>query len=634
MPESISMIHLPASQSSPPTQHLPSDSLGFPDPPAPLVFPVDPADISETNSQNVTCLWPTCVPLFMFTEHSHLQERKDHVIQILRLSRNRKLVYGLRSAHVLMHNQYTNIFSEETCMLDRLLTSVFTCTMFTKDVVYKMDQNIYQELHTRLMTRRAIASSSLNSFGYSDFKVPTWGINTMKGLTANDFEVYALQYRIRIEHFLHMLDYVHDWNNLRTHVYLDEKLLAAQCNPDRARVMIMEHYLHAVPPVPHSNPFKSKTSFQASSSDLSWEGVHYTATRDEEQHPSNSHAIKTQCQFCQCANSKVCKSQDFGRGRYESLPAVSYRAQFPEDLDFRNPSAHKSIYQGCAPSDLNSSQGGNNGNRLPSCRGPCNSQIPVYPGHSEYTSIGFDTALKVMDIPTCNKNPNLRDTCENKVIDIPAWNNSIGNPILPYSTNNEICTFQIASNMPCAPFSEKNKNPQLPRKVKRRIDRLLRGPLRIFHATSQVTSTNSNCQRTLMGMREGILWLLGLIIMRSEATRVQVEVNTLDHNVLQMVLDSSSYILHNSQKAPRKLSAWPKVPIKQKMNFMEQTRRTKRRLYSLHLIRHGGEVKTAITLATEGSHQIEVYVLSDTSQFTKPQKSCHHSKHRRVSGAV
>ncbi|KAK0449757.1 uncharacterized protein EV420DRAFT_1646754 [Desarmillaria tabescens] len=187
MPESISPTHLPNPQSSPPTQHSHVDLSVFPNPLAPLVLSVDPVDITDTEIQKVTCLWPSCVPLLTFIGNSQLQERKDRIIQILKLSKNRKLGNGLQaaSAHVLTHNQYTNIFSEETCMLDRLLTSVFTCTTFMKDVVYKMDENIYQELHTRLTTRRAIASLSLNSFGYSDFKVPTWGINTVKGLTAN-----------------------------------------------------------------------------------------------------------------------------------------------------------------------------------------------------------------------------------------------------------------------------------------------------------------------------------------------------------------------------------------------------------------------------------------------------------------
>ncbi|KAK0443419.1 uncharacterized protein EV420DRAFT_1723969 [Desarmillaria tabescens] len=585
-PGSVSTIHLPTLQSSPPTQHLPSHSLGFPDPPALLMFPVDPADISDTNSQNVTCLWPTCVPLFTFTEHSHLQERKDRVIQILRLSRDRKLGYGLRSARVLTRNQYTNTFSEETRILDHLLTSVFACTTFTKDVVYKMDQNIYQELHTRLTTRRAIASSSLNSFGYSDFKVPTWGINTVKGLTANDFEVYALQYCIRIEHFLHMLNYVHDWNNLRTRIYLDEKLLAAQRNPDRARVMIMEHYLHAVPPVSHSNPFKSKTSFQTSYSDLSWEGVHYTATRDEEQHPSNSRATKTQ---------------------------ISHRVQFPEDLDFRDPSMHKSIYQGCALSNLNSSRGGKNGNRLPSRRGPCNSQIPAYPSHSEYTSIGFDTTFQAMDVPACKSNPSTRDSCENKFINTPALSHNIGNQILPYSTNNKIRPFRIASNTPCTRFLEKNKNSRSPRKVRRHIDWLQRRLLRIIHATRQVTSTNDDRQRIRMRMRECIQPLPRLPILGSEATKVHRGTNTIDLDVLQKTLDSGSYTMPVSRTEIRMLSTHPRVCIKQKMKFC--------------LARHkiDSEVKKDTAPST---------INRECQLYCRKGCNCRHPKHRRVPGDI
>ncbi|KAK0434523.1 uncharacterized protein EV420DRAFT_1653935 [Desarmillaria tabescens] len=228
-------------------------------------------------------------------------------------------------------------------MLDFLLTSVFACTTFTKDVVYKLDEKMYRDLHTLLTTRYALASSSLNSFGYSDLRPPAWAIDTAKGLTANDFELYAFQYCIRVKHFLHMLDYVHDWNKLQTHIYVDEKLLAAQRNADRARLEKREYYLPAVPPITHSNPFKSKTSFQALASDLSWGGVHYDASRDEEQHPSNLQVTKIHGQSCLCANSKVSELHNFGPYRHESLPMASHQAQIPKYLDRRNPS-HTSIY--------------------------------------------------------------------------------------------------------------------------------------------------------------------------------------------------------------------------------------------------------------------------------------------------
>ncbi len=182
------------------------------------MLPVDPVDITDTDTKTVTRLWPSCIPLYTLAELSYLQGRKDRIIKILKLGRNKKLGNGLQtaSAHVLTHHQYTDTFSEETHMLDRLLMSVFTCTTFTKDVVYKMDENLYQDLCTKLATRCAIASSSLKAFGYSELRPPVWAIDTTKGLTANDFEIYALQYRIRVEHFLYMLDDVHDWDKLGT----------------------------------------------------------------------------------------------------------------------------------------------------------------------------------------------------------------------------------------------------------------------------------------------------------------------------------------------------------------------------------------------------------------------------------
>ncbi len=180
----------------PPFHHLSNDSFTLSDSLAPLVLPVDPVDINNTDTKMVTRLWPSCIPLYTLAELSYLQGRKDRIIKILRHGRNKKLGNGLQaaSARVLTHHQYTHTFSEETRMLDRLLMAVFTCTTFTKDVVYKMDENLYQELCTKLTTRCAIASSSLKAFGYSELRPPVWAIDTMKGLTANDFEIYALQY--------------------------------------------------------------------------------------------------------------------------------------------------------------------------------------------------------------------------------------------------------------------------------------------------------------------------------------------------------------------------------------------------------------------------------------------------------
>ncbi|PBK85926.1 hypothetical protein ARMGADRAFT_1086969 [Armillaria gallica] len=180
--------------------------------------------------------------------------------------------------------------------------SVSACTTFTKDVVYKLDEKIYQELLTRLTIRHALASSSLDTFSYSDLQPPVWAIDTAKGLTANDFEIYALQYCIHVKHFLYMLDDVHDWDKLQTCVYLDKRLLSAQCNADRAHLGKMEYYRSAVPPAPHSNPLKSKTSCHTLASDWRCGGAHHEATRDTGQHPNNSWAAETQGQpYCQAS---------------------------------------------------------------------------------------------------------------------------------------------------------------------------------------------------------------------------------------------------------------------------------------------------------------------------------------------
>ncbi|KAK0497436.1 hypothetical protein EDD18DRAFT_1352278 [Armillaria luteobubalina] len=293
-----------------PTHSQSDDPSIYPDPLEPLVLPVDSADIADTGIQKVTRFWPTSVPLFTFMGHPYLQERKDRVIQVLKLGRNRRLGNGLRTASALTHNQYTKIFLEETRILDCLLVSVSTCTTFSKDVVYKLDQRIYQELFTRLTNLRALTSLSLQSWGYPALQPPVWPIDITKGLTANDFEIYALQYRIRVENFLYMLDDVHDWDKGQARVYLDEELLAEQRSVDRSRLENRESYLPAVPPLSLLNSSKPKTSFRTSVSGLNWGGVHYDIPRDKGQHPSNLQAINIRGQSCPCANSEVSESRD------------------------------------------------------------------------------------------------------------------------------------------------------------------------------------------------------------------------------------------------------------------------------------------------------------------------------------
>ncbi len=409
MSESIASIHLCASQSTPPFHHLSNDSFTFSDSLAPLVLPVDPVDINNTETKTVTRLWPSCIPLYTLAELSYLQGRKDRIIKILKHGRNKKLGNGLQaaSARVLTHHQYTATFLDETCMLDRLLMSVFTCTTFTKDVVYKMDENLYQELYAKLTARREIASSSLHTFGYSDLQPPAWPISTANGLTANDFELYAFHYRIHVEHFLYMLDDVHDWDKLQTRVYLDERLLSAQRNADRAHLGKMEYYRSAVPPAPHSNPLKSKTSCHTSASDWRCGGAHHEATRDTGQHPNNSWVAETQGQpYCQAS-------------RHSHTPGL--------DNNERK----------CNHSDVklkmtNASTRDSNRETSVSCEGK--------PDH-------ISTLSRVL-------------------------NHNISNSILPHSTNSELRTFRIASNTPCAPFSGENKSSLLPRRVRRRIHQL------------------------------------------------------------------------------------------------------------------------------------------------------------------
>ncbi len=357
-----------------------------------------------------------------------------------------------------------------------------------------------------------------------------------------------------------MLDDVHDWDKLQTCVYLDERLLSAQRNADRARLGKMEYYRSAVPPAPHSNPLKSKTSCHTSASDWRCGGAHHEATRDTGQHPNNLWVAETQGQpYCQAS-------------RHSHTPGLD-----------------------------NNERKGN---------------------HS-------DVKLKMTNAPTQDYSPETSVSCEGKPDNIStpsrALNHNISNSILPHSTNGELRTFRIASNTPCASFSEKNKNFRLPRQVRRRISQLQKRLQQVFHSTGWVTSTNSDYQRTLMGMRKYVLQLSKFVILESETTWLQVGVNILHLSVFRKVLDSWPYLTHNSRTALWMLSVWPKVRIKQTTNVIEQTGQTKCRIHSPCLPGHGIEVEKA-TASSTINQRCQSYRWKDHNRC--------HPKYRRVQGEV
>ncbi len=207
----------------------------------------------------------------------------------------------------------------------------------------------------------------------------------------------------------------------------------------------------------------------------------------------------------------------------------------------------------------------------------CNSPTP-YSDNSERKGIHSDVKLKTVNAATRGSNSETPVSCEGKPdgISTPSevLNHSISNSVLYHSTNSELRTFRIASNTLCAPFSGKNKTFRLPRRVRRRISQLLNRLQRNFrnHQLGP-RSTNGDFQCILMWMREYVQPLPRFIILVSEETWVQLGMNPFDP--LKLVPDFGSYITSNSQKALSMLSVQPKVRIKQKTNFREQTVRTK-----------------------------------------------------------
>ncbi|KAK0216705.1 hypothetical protein EDD85DRAFT_962097 [Armillaria nabsnona] len=232
------MVETTNSRAASPTHPSPEGDFDFPGELEPLVVPADIENIDDESVQEVIHPWPTCIPLYTFARHANLRERRDQALDILKLSSH--VGNSLRFTHTLMYNQYTGSFSTETMMLDTLLTHILMCTTTQGEIVYKLKEDLYRDLHTRFTTRHAMALNSLSAHRYSNLRIPTWGVDITKGLTANDFEVYALHFRIRTEHFINMLDECHDWFKLGIHQILEGDLMAAQCDADQACIKIEE----------------------------------------------------------------------------------------------------------------------------------------------------------------------------------------------------------------------------------------------------------------------------------------------------------------------------------------------------------------------------------------------------------
>ncbi len=128
-----------------------------------------------------------------------------------------------------------------------------------------------------------------------------------------------------------------------------------------------------------------------------------------------------------------------------------------------------------------------------------------------------------------------------------------------------------------------------------------------------------------MEMRKYVQPLPRFTILVGEETWVQLGMNTFDRDALKLVPDLGLYITSNSQKALVMLSAQPKVHIKQKTNFREQTGRTKCRLHSPHLAKCGIEIEKATVPSTINQerplYHWRVYIWQ-------------HPNHRRVHGEV
>ncbi|KAK0458698.1 uncharacterized protein EV420DRAFT_1642408 [Desarmillaria tabescens] len=200
----------------------------------PLVSPVKPEDAEQDESKDVERSWPISIALHTFSRHSSLKDRKERALQILKLGT--KIGKGLCTVEHLSYNQYSKTFVEETSMMDYLLRHPVAAPTDDQEHIYRLNASSYRDFRALLATKCSMAMKSLQHFGYWDLVEPVWGLDIWLYLMANDFEIYALQYRIRVEQFLYMLDAVHDWEKLRTRVFLHKELLAAQHDADKAHV--------------------------------------------------------------------------------------------------------------------------------------------------------------------------------------------------------------------------------------------------------------------------------------------------------------------------------------------------------------------------------------------------------------
>ncbi|KAK0462252.1 uncharacterized protein EV420DRAFT_1745736 [Desarmillaria tabescens] len=168
------------------------------------------------NMRNAIC---TSIPSFELTRSPALISRKRRALRILKSSLNVDL--GPSHALEVTCDQYEKTFRYEFELLERLLRQTWAVHISNGNLGVRIDSSIFSQLQAALQRRKREASHSL-VIHKIDLNCPTWGQDIRLFMTENDFELYALCYRVSVEHFLAEMDNQHDWETGKPWPTLDE----------------------------------------------------------------------------------------------------------------------------------------------------------------------------------------------------------------------------------------------------------------------------------------------------------------------------------------------------------------------------------------------------------------------------
>ncbi|PBK88563.1 hypothetical protein ARMGADRAFT_1084525 [Armillaria gallica] len=114
--------------------------------------------------------------------------------------------------HYLKPSQY-KVFKQLMMTVEDLLSKVELADTIKGDCVFRLDQRKYSKVMSILRKRCTEAQTSLEANGIPNLRLPHWGTDNdvTEWITLSDLELFAIRFRMEVEHCLSIMLEYHDW---------------------------------------------------------------------------------------------------------------------------------------------------------------------------------------------------------------------------------------------------------------------------------------------------------------------------------------------------------------------------------------------------------------------------------------